>query len=205
MSHGLAQTIRDQRRDRILQTAREVFFEEGYGAATMSMIAARLGGSKGTLYAYFKNKEDLFDEIIRDQCSVIQSALGLADQGCDVRTTLTAFGLELTTAMVSDWAVRTLQLVIEEAVRNPELARRFDQAGPKQGAAAIGAYLAKAHERGEICTPDPLQAANVLASLLKGDLHFRRMLGLEPEPSPERIAREVETAVNIFLAAYAPK
>jgi AcrR family transcriptional regulator len=205
MSHGLAQTIRDQRRDRILQTARDVFFEEGYGAATMSMIAARLGGSKGTLYAYFKNKEDLFEEIIRDQCSVIQSALGMADQGRDVRTTLTAFGLELVTAMASDWAVRTLQLVIEEAVRNPELARRFDQAGPRQGAAAIAAYLAKAHERGEICTPDPLRAANVLGSLLKGELHFRRMLGLEPEPSAELIAREVETAVNVFLAAYAPK
>ena len=205
MNQGLAQTIRDQRRDRILQTAREVFFEEGYGAATMSMIAARLGGSKGTLYAYFKNKEDLFEEIIRDQCSVIQSALDLADQGSDVRTTLTTFGLELMTALASDWAVRTLQLVIEEAVRNPELARRFDQAGPQQGAAAIAAYLATAHERGEICTPDPLRAANVLASLLKGDLHFRRMLGLEPEPSPEQIAREVETAVNVFLAAYASK
>jgi len=204
MNQGLAQTIRDQRRDRILQTAREVFFAEGYGAATMSMIAARLGGSKGTLYAYFKNKEDLFDEIIHDQCSVIQSALDLAE-GSDVRTTLTAFGLELMTALTSDWAVRTLQLVIEEAVRNPELAQRFNQAGPKQGTAAIAAYLAKAHERGEICTPDPLRAANVLGSLLKGELHFRRMLGLEPEPTPEMIVREVDTAVNVFLAAYAPK
>ena len=205
MSQGLAQTIRDQRRDRILQTAREVFFEQGYGAATMSMIAARLGGSKGTLYAYFKNKEDLFDEIIRDQCSVIESALGLASQGYDLRTALTTFGRELVTAMSSDQAVRTLQLIIEESVRNPELANRFDQAGPQQGAAAIADYLAKAHARGEIYTPDPLHAAHVLASLLKGELHFRRMLGLESEPSAERIALEVDNAVTVFLAAYAPK
>lgn len=205
MKHGIAQSIRDQRRDRILQTARDVFFEEGYGAATMSMIAARLGGSKATLYAYFKNKEDLFEEIIRDQCSVIQSTLGMADQGADVRTTLTALGLELVTALNSDWTVRTLQLVIEEGVRNPELARRFDQAGPRLGAEGIAAYLAVAHERGEICAPDPLRAAHVLASLLKGELHFRRMLGLEPEPTAEAIAEQVETAVNVFLAAYAPK
>ena len=205
MNTNLAQSIRDQRRDRILQAAREVFFQEGYGAATMSMIAARLGGSKGTLYAYFKNKEDLFDAIIQDQCSVIKSALGLTSQTTDVRTTLTAFGVELVTAMSSDWAVRTLQLIMEEAVRNPELARRFDQAGPQQGIAAMAAYLAQAHKRGEIYAPDPVQAATTLGSLLKGDMHFRRMLGLEPEPSAEAIARQVETGVNLFLAAYAPK
>ena len=205
MNSNLAQTIRDQRRDRILQAAREVFFEEGYAAASMSTIAARLGGSKGTLYAYFKNKEDLFAEIISDQCSVIKSALGLAGPGADVRTTLTAFGLELVTAMASDFAVRTLQLIIEEAARNPDLARRFNQSGPQQGVAAIAAYLSQAHERGEIYAPDPMEAAVVLASLLKGDMHFRRMLGLEPEPSPEAVARQVETGVNVFLRAYAPK
>jgi len=40
---------RDQRREVILNVAREVFFEEGFSAASMSMIAAPLGGSKGTL------------------------------------------------------------------------------------------------------------------------------------------------------------
>ncbi len=205
MSQGLAQTIRDQRRDRILQTARDVFFEEGFGAATMSMIAARLGGSKGTLYAYFKNKEELFSAIIADQCSVIQSALVMDDEGADVRATLTNLGIELVTAIVSDQSVRTLQLVMEEAPRNPELARRFDEAGPQEGAARLAAYLAQAHARGAVNTPDPAQAASVLSSLLKGDLHFRRMLGLEPEPGPERIAQEVEIAVNTFLAVYGPK
>ena len=54
---GPAFPNRDQRREAILQVAREVFFEYGYSAASMSTIAARLGGSKGTLYNYFKNKE----------------------------------------------------------------------------------------------------------------------------------------------------
>ena len=205
MNPGIAQSIRDQRRDRILQTAREVFFEAGYGAATMSMIAARLGGSKGTLYAYFKNKEELFSEIIGEQCAAIQNALIMDDEGVDVRTTLTNLGMELVTAITSDQSIRTMQLVIEEAPRDPELAKRFDEAGPQEGAARLAAYLAQAHERGSINAPDPVRAASVLSSLLKGDLHFRRMLSLEPEPSRERIAQEVENAVNIFLAVYGPK
>lgn len=205
MKQGIAQSIRDQRRDRILETAREVFFEHGFATSTMSMIAERLGGSKATLYAYFKNKEDLFSAIITEQCSVIQNALIMDDGGADVRTTLTKLGIELMTAIVSDQAVRTMQLVIEEGPRNPELARRFDEAGPQEGAARLAAYMARAHERGTIHVPDPLQAAHVLSGLLKGEMHLRRMLGIEPEPSAERIAKEVDIAVNVFLAAYGPR
>jgi len=205
MNQGLAQSIRDQRRERILEIAREVFFEVGYSAATMSMIAARLGGSKGTLYAYFKNKEDLFDAIIGDQCLVIQETLAQAEEGADLRETLTVFGRELVTAMSSDWAVRTFQLVTEEAIRNPELARRFDEAGPQQGIAATAQFLRTAQAAGQIDVPDPEHAAGVLCALFRGELHLRRMMGMEPEPTPERVEREVEIAVNVFLAAYAPK
>ncbi len=204
-AQSMSQAIRDQRRDRILQVAREVFFEEGFNAATMSSIAARLGGSKATLYAYFKNKEDLFDAIIADQCSVIEKMLMLEEEGADIRTTLTDLGREMVTAMASDQAVRTIQLIMEETRRNPELARRFDEAGPQVGTERLAAYLARAHARGEIAVPDPLHAAGVLAILLKGEMFFRRLLGLEPEPTPERIEKEVESAVTNFLTAYARK
>ena len=48
---------RDVRREGILDVARGVFLSEGYATASMSTIAAKLGGSKGTLYNYFKSKE----------------------------------------------------------------------------------------------------------------------------------------------------
>src|SRR5262249_29128068 len=163
-----------QRRERILQVAREVFFEEGFGAATMSTIAARLGGSKGTLYAYFKNKEDLFDAIIQDMCRVLERMLVLEAEGGGVRAALMDLGREMVTAMNSDEAVRTLQLVIEESRRNPDLARRFDEAGPQVGSARLAAYLARCHAKGEIDTPDPVYAAGALFHLLKGERHFRR-------------------------------
>ena len=50
MNVVIAKPQRDSRREIILSIAREVFMEEGYAAASMSTIAARLGGSKGTLY-----------------------------------------------------------------------------------------------------------------------------------------------------------
>src|SRR5262249_19293571 len=60
---------RDRRREAILDVAGVVFSEEGYEAASMSTIAARVGGSKGTLYNYFRSKAELFEAYIEDYCA----------------------------------------------------------------------------------------------------------------------------------------
>src|SRR5437763_16491787 len=63
------ETVRsDRKRRQILDVAREVFLEEGFAAASMSTIAARLGGSKGTLYNYFKSKDELFAAYVERRC-----------------------------------------------------------------------------------------------------------------------------------------
>ena len=58
----------DAKRRAILDVASEVFLAQGYAATSMSEIAARLGGSKGTLYNYFRSKEELFSAFIVDTC-----------------------------------------------------------------------------------------------------------------------------------------
>ena len=49
------------KRRQIVDGAREVFLARGFDAASMGDIAKAAGVSKGTLYVYFKNKEELFD------------------------------------------------------------------------------------------------------------------------------------------------
>lgn len=51
---------KELRREAIIQAAQEVFFEKGLGLATMDEIAERAELSKGTLYLYYKSKEDLY-------------------------------------------------------------------------------------------------------------------------------------------------
>jgi AcrR family transcriptional regulator len=70
---------RDARREAILDAAQACFLAEGYAATSMSTIAARLGGSKGTLYSYVKNKEDLFAAVVQRACTAIQQALDSLD------------------------------------------------------------------------------------------------------------------------------
>lgn len=53
-------------RIRILYAARKVFAKHGYVGMRMSDVAARTNLSMGALYRYFKNKEDLFANLIED-------------------------------------------------------------------------------------------------------------------------------------------
>lgn len=51
---------KEQRREHIITAAEKVFFEKGLPAATMDEIAEAAELSKGTLYLYYKSKEDLY-------------------------------------------------------------------------------------------------------------------------------------------------
>lgn len=201
----ISQAIRDQRRDRIIQAARAVFFETGYASASMSMIAQRLGGSKATLYAYFKNKEDLFAAIVAEQCCQVQDALDGEFNDEDVRQSLTNIGMKLMELLMSDSSVRLLQLLIEEGPRSPELARLFMEAGPQRGEERMAEFFADAKARGRLNIPDPMTAARQFSSLVKGNLHFKRTLGLIEQPAPDLVRQEVEDAVEMFMRAYGVK
>ncbi|HEX7799639.1 MAG TPA: helix-turn-helix domain-containing protein, partial [Asticcacaulis sp.] len=111
-------SFKDQRRERIIQVARSVFFEVGYAGASMSLISQRLGGSKATLYAYFNSKEDLFAAIIREGCQDMAAIFRKHIGTNDLRSSLTQVAREMMSLILSDWGNRTLQLIIEESPRN---------------------------------------------------------------------------------------
>ncbi|MFA5915908.1 MAG: helix-turn-helix domain-containing protein, partial [Burkholderiales bacterium] len=56
---------KDARPEEIIAAALELFVERGYAATRLDDVAARAGVSKGTLYLYFENKEDLFKAVVR--------------------------------------------------------------------------------------------------------------------------------------------
>ena len=55
------------KRQQILEGAKRVFLKMGFDAASMGAIAKEAGVSKGTLYVYFKSKEELFEAIVEEQ------------------------------------------------------------------------------------------------------------------------------------------
>lgn len=195
---------KDQRRESILAVASEVFAEEGFQAASMSSIAARLGGSKGTLYNYFNSKEALFEAYIRESCGRVGAEiLDFADER-PVPEVLQQFGERFLDRIYSDWAVRTFQIVIAEARRSPELARIFFNSGPMVGHDRLSEYFRAAQDRGEISPEDCGEAAWQFLGLCRIH-HLEVSLGVQEKPSSDAIARQVAWAVEMFIMRYGVK
>lgn len=57
---------KEAKRLQLMEAALELFLEKGYKSVTTREIAAKAGVSKGFLYDYFKNKEDLFHQTIKE-------------------------------------------------------------------------------------------------------------------------------------------
>src|SRR6202050_1736457 len=89
----------DAKRRAILDVATEVFLAQGYAATSMSEIAAKLGGSKGTLYNYFRSKEELFSAFITETCQGpairLFESLPPIGEGRGVRESLIDLGVSL--------------------------------------------------------------------------------------------------------------
>src|ERR1700761_4013960 len=82
------------KRRQIVEGARNVFLAQGFDAASMNDIARAAGVSKGTLYVYFNNKEELFEAIVEEECDA--QAEGIFDvdpNDHDVEAFLTRLGV----------------------------------------------------------------------------------------------------------------
>jgi AcrR family transcriptional regulator len=196
---------RGDRRDSILDVAHECFVAEGYGATSMSTIAARLGGSKGTLYNYFKSKEELFEAFVRRSCMRLQGRLDeLPDEG-EVRELLVRMAEDFLNHLLSPDAIAIHRLVVGEGDRFPELARLFYEAGPKIGNARHAQLFQRMMERGLLRRDDPLLAASQFKGLVLSGVYFLRLWGVIDDPSPAERARHARAAADTFLRAYAPR
>src|SRR5262252_10413588 len=80
------------KRRQILEGARRMFLAQGFDAASMGAIAREAGVSKGTLYVYFKSKEELFEAIVEDQCRVQAEQIFSLDQQAPVASELQRVG-----------------------------------------------------------------------------------------------------------------
>lgn len=194
----------DERRENILAVAAEAFALEGYGITSMSTIAARLGGSKATLYKYFTSKEELFQAVMqRKSQAVIGPLEELADTSRDPETLLRAFGMIFLTRLCQPDALVIHRTVHGEGQRFPEVARTFFAYGPDAAYALLTPALERFHQEGSIDCPDPRLAAEQFFAMVRGDLHMRVSSGLIPPPDETEIARQVNHAVGIFLRGIA--
>jgi TetR/AcrR family transcriptional regulator, mexJK operon transcriptional repressor len=187
----------------ILAAARKVFMEEGYGAASMDAIARQAAVSKATLYAHFDGKDALFAALIVSECRHLSDQIGRrALDEPNIRAALLAVARDFNNLLCTGEGLTMYRIVVAEAPRFPELGRIFYDSGPNVMIDRIADILRRATERGLLKLRDPRVAAIQFISLIRGELHLTRVLGLKS--ASKHPAEYVEASVDLFLAGYGP-
>lgn len=79
------QTVADQGKPgQVLDAARALFIEHGFGATSMEAIAARANVSKATVYAYYASKQTLFAATTQRECRRVHARMALPADVADM-------------------------------------------------------------------------------------------------------------------------
>jgi len=197
------ETARGGKAAAILGAARREFLASGFGAVSMDAIAREAGVSKATVYAHFAGKEELFGAVVADMSERYSREFSASElDPVDVDASLTALARQFLDLLLSPDAVALNRIIIGEVVRFPVLGQVFWRAGPERTRAQIETFLLRAAAAGSLTIPDPREAAEQFASLVRGEIHLRRLFHLEPAPDPAATAAAAQNAVATFLRAF---
>jgi AcrR family transcriptional regulator len=191
------------KRRQIVEGARQVFLTQGFDAASMGEIARVAGVSKGTLYVYFKSKEELFEAIVRQECKAnADQIFDLDPEDHDVEGVLTRLGIGYVQFICRPGRGSPLRTVIAIAERMPEIGRRFYESGPAFGLAQLEGYLRAQVATGVLVIEDCEVAAAQFMEACLATVFKPVLFNFGTTPTPQRIEHVVKIAVRTFLAAY---
>jgi AcrR family transcriptional regulator len=192
------------KRQQIIDGARRVFIDKGFDAASMNDITREAGVSKGTIYVYFANKEELFEALIEEERGTIFRNLYEAlEQTGDLRETLVRFGIALSVKITSPKVVLAQRTVIGASERIPELGRRFYERGPRRGHERFVQFLKKAMDQRLLNIADAELAAYQFTELCLAGLFRQCMFAYRTEaPTEAEIDYVVRAGVDLFLKGY---
>lgn len=194
------------KRAQILDGAKRCFLSLGFEAASMNEITSEAGVSKGTLYVYFEDKEDLFKALIdREKSAIMSAARQKLEEPGTIPEALQRFGVYVTASMTSDELVRAQRLVLGVAERFPEIASRFFSGESFTAHQILMRFLDAKVAAGEMRIEDTDLASRQFLELSMASIYKRRLFGNLPKPVPlAEIERIVRSAVSIFMKAYGP-
>src|SRR5471032_114573 len=157
---------KDARPQELLAAALGQFVERGFAATRLEDVARRAGVSKGTLYLYFENKEELFKAVVREH---IVHAIGEAEHEV---ASFTGHSGELLRKVLMQWWDQLgatelggiTKLMMAEANNFPELAQFYNEEVVDRGHNLISSVLKRGVARGEFIGIDPEVMTPVLTA-----------------------------------------
>lgn len=193
MSRPPNPTTQKERREQILQAARTVFAQRGLAEARMEDIAQESGLGKGTLYLYYKTKDDLvvgllealFDELLVQ----LKGLVDVAD--IPVTDRLTGYCDAVASAMAADASLLSISYEFYAVAARRPVVRDYLRGYFANYRQVLEALLKQGIASGEFPPFDAAEAAVMLVALLEGLtlLWFTDASMMSPEVVPRSVRR----------------
>jgi len=190
----------ESRRQQIIDGALQVFATKGFEKATNKDIAVASSiGSPGLIYHYFKDKSDLFRQVLEQRMPMLQ-LLNHSDEMMTLppHEVLTLFASTFLKVVDNPTSIALVKLMLGEAIRRPIVAEMINTIGPLRNFAFLTRYLEKQMDVGILRRMDPGAAARCFIGPLVAFVITREIF---PQPDAETLKPEtlVKTAVEVFL------
>ncbi|MBR1148612.1 TetR/AcrR family transcriptional regulator [Bradyrhizobium sp. AUGA SZCCT0431] len=142
-----------ERRGAIIEAAMDEFIARGFAATRLDDVAKRAGVAKGTIYLHFKDKEALFEELIRTAIVPLVNRLAAAGPppaGASIRDMVENFARAFIHDVVTTRRGDIVRLIVAEGPRFPDIADFYFREVVSKGIAGMRALIELGVARGEI-------------------------------------------------------
>ena len=140
-----------ERRAAIVEAALEEFIARGFAATRLDDIAKRAGVAKGTIYLHFKDKESMFEELVRIVIvPVVERLTALPPPTGSVRDLVEAFASNFLREVANTRRGDLVRLIVAEGPRFPAVADFYYREVVSRGIAGMRALIELGIARGEI-------------------------------------------------------
>jgi AcrR family transcriptional regulator len=140
-----------ERRAAIVEAALEEFIARGFAATRLDDIAKRAGVAKGTIYLHFKDKESMFEELVRIVIvPVVERLNALPPPSGSVRDLVEAFASNFLREVADTRRGDLVRLIVAEGPRFPAVADFYYREVVSRGIAGMRALIELGIARGEI-------------------------------------------------------
>lgn len=204
--HPMNEDDRVQRRARIEAAAFELLNELGYRKTSMLLIAKRAQASNQTMYAWYRNKQDLFRGIIEEHGRAVREQLAQAlHDSKDPLRALANLGPTLLRFTTSPQAVIMNRAAVTDAADTGVLARAIDEVARSSILPLIGALMQRLCAAGVFAQGTSAnEAAEAYVALLFGELQLRQAMGTQLPCDEAEIGRRAGRALDLTLRLFAP-
>jgi AcrR family transcriptional regulator len=166
----------EYRKGQILDAAISVFSENGFSDASIEDIAREAGVGKGTIYLYFKSKDEIFKNILAERSFLPLLVEDIADLDSSAEIVFRKLGADYLRYMNDNLPI--LQMVFSDLRRFPDHTRQVYSDIILQGTHLLENYLRKKIARGEIRSlPYPAMTAQSILSMLVFYIVSQDLLG----------------------------